>query len=87
MRQVRGDGEDLVVMRRSITSTRQPTVPRPFSRGDRGASAPGGGVSTHQRPSNSSAKLEAGPGMLGAGDRVAGDENARPPAHAARGRG
>ena len=63
VRHVAGDGQHQVVVLgvhhldvRAAAPARTPTACRP-----RPGSAPGGGVSTHQRPSNSSAKPASGP--------------------------
>ena len=74
MRQMGGDREHQVVMAGVITSTLAPSPSqKTFSRSRR-RSLPRGGVRMHQRPSNSPAKPESGPGKFGAGNRVGGNE-------------
>ena len=85
MRQMRGDRQHLVVVigahRRRPACRPLPTA-RPTVATASG-SVSGSGVRMHQRSRNSSAKPDFGPGMLGAGDRVAGHEMHTAPAGAA----
>ena len=75
MRQVRGHRQHLVVMVGAHRDDPHAGVRHSRPTFDhRSDAVPGGGVRMHKRPSNSSANPASGPGMFGAGDRMAGDE-------------
>ena len=76
MRQMRGDRQHPVVMRRvhDLDHCCRRARHSAATLSTAAASVPGGGVRMHQRPSNSSAKPDVRPGMLGAGDGMARHE-------------